>query len=261
VLLGALVSSASAQRGGGFGFGRRTQINTDWVYDGAFVYCRGAYQQRGRGGDGGGWLTDYPNADSNLPWRTGQLTTVQVSKDTRGEPNHVIVALDDPHLFQCPMVIMQEVGRIYFDDDDAKNLRAYLDKGGFLWVDDFWGSNAWDAWEYEIGKVFPDRQIKDVPLSHPLFRMVYNITTRSQIPSIDSWYRLGGGTSERGADSAEVHIRGIMDDNDRIMVLMTHNTDFSDAFEREGEDRRYFERFAAEGYAFGVNTIVYALTH
>jgi hypothetical protein len=260
MLVGALVTSASAQRGGGFGFGRRMPRAFDWVYDGAFVYCRGAFQS-GRFGRGSGWDTDYPNVDLNLPWRTGQLTTIQISKDSRGEPNHVIVQLSDPNLYLCPMVIMQEVGSIYFDAEDAKHLRAYLEKGGFVWVDDFWGSYAWDVWASEIGKVFPDRPIKDVPFSHPLFRMVYNITKKSQIPNIGHWLRTGGNTSERGADSAEVHIRAIMDDNDRIMVLMTHNTDFSDAYEREGENRAYFERFAAEGYSFGVNAIVYALTH
>jgi hypothetical protein len=265
IVIVTMATSASAvpQRGGrGFDF-FQFQRAGDWVYDGAFVYCRGMFQSGRFGGRGGGgsWRTDYPNADLNLPWRTAQLTSIKISKDSRGEPNHVIVGLTDPNLFKCPVVIMQEVGSIYFDQEDARLLREYLDKGGFLWVDDFWGSLAWDVWEYEIGKVFPESQIKDIPLSHPLFHMVYNVTKKSQIPSINHWLNTGGDTSERGPDSREVHIRGIFDENGRIQVLMTHNTDFSDAFEREGENRAYFERFAAEGYSFGVNVLVYALTH
>jgi hypothetical protein len=244
------------RRRGGF---RNLPRSSEWVYDGAFVYCRVAYNSS-QYGDGGGWATDYPQADLNLPWRTGQLTTVPVSRDGRGEPNHVIVTLDDPNLFQCPMLIMIEVGSAYFDENDAAILRSYLDKGGFLWVDDFWGEYAWQVWAHEIGKVFPGIPIQDVPLEHPLFSMVYHVKTMPQIPSINH-YLSTGNTSERGADSAVPHARAIMDESGRIKVLMTHNTDFGDAFEREGESQIYFDRFAAEGYAFGVNVIVYAMTH
>jgi len=244
------------RRGGGF---RNLPMSSDWIYDGAFMYCRGAYQTNPYG-DGGGWLTDYPNADVNLPWRTAQLTTIQISRDSRGEPNHVYVKLDDPNLFKCPMVIMTEVGSAYFSEADAAHLREFLEKGGFLWVDDFWGEYAWDVWEHEISKVLPGRPIRDLPLDHPIFHIVYKVPKIPQIPSINH-YLSTGGTSERGEDSAVPHIRGISDDEGRLMVLMSHNTDFGDAYEREGEDRRYFDRFAAEGYAFGVNAIVYALTH
>jgi hypothetical protein len=82
-----------------------------------------------------------------------------------------------------------------------------------------------------------------------------------QIPSINFWFDSGFNTSERGADSQTPHIRAINNQDGHVMVLMTHNTDFGDAFEREGEDRRYFDRFATEGYSFGINAILYALTH
>ncbi len=259
-LAGSVLASASALPQRRRGFGGAAPRSSDWVYDGAFMYCRGAYQ-RNPYGDGGGWLTDYPQADINLPWRMGQLTTIPISHDARGEPNHVAVTLNDPHLFMCPMIIMTEPGSAYFDEEEAAHLRTYLDKGGFVWVDDFWGEYAWEVWAHEIGKVYPGVPIKDVPLSHPIFHMVYNITKIPQIPSITFWFGSGFQTSERYADSAVPHVRAIMDENDRIKVLMTHNTDFGDAYEREGEDRRYFDQFAAQGYAFGVNAIVYALTH
>ena len=71
----------------------------------------------------------------------------------------------------------------------------------------------------------------------------------------------GGGTSERGRDSATPHVRAVSDRDGRVLVVMTHNTDFGDAFEREGDSREYFERFAGAGYAFGVDTLLYAMTH
>jgi hypothetical protein len=81
-----------------------------------------------------------------------------------------------------------------------------------------------------------------------------------QVPAINRW-RSGGGTSERGADSAIVNTRGIFDEKGRLMVLMTHNTDISDTWEREGEDVEYFYTFSPEGYAIAINVLVYAMTH
>jgi hypothetical protein len=66
---------------------------------------------------------------------------------------------------------------------------------------------------------------------------------------------------ERGAESAVPHARGIFDDHGNLMVLSTHNTDFGDAFEREGESRDFFDHFAGVGYAFGINALLYAMTH
>jgi len=107
----------------------------------------------------------------------------------------------------------------------------------------------------------PERYpIVDIPLEHGLFHMLYDIRHIPQIPSIGAWGGPGGNTSER-RDSQVPHVRGILDENGRIMVLMTHNTDFGDAFEREGEDHQYFLAFAPDGYAFGVNAIIYSMTH
>ena len=80
-----------------------------------------------------------------------------------------------------------------------------------------------------------------------------------QISAIGNWQR--GILSERGEDSKDVHVRAIVDKHDRIMVLITHNTDFGDSYEREGDDHDYFERFSVPGYAFGINAILYAMTH
>jgi hypothetical protein len=245
----------------GRGFGRQVPINNTWIYDGSFVFCRIAFRQNPFG-DGGGWSVDYPRADLNLPFRMGQLTTVPISRDPSGEPNHVVITLTDPHLFQCPFIMMTEVGALYMDSDEAVQLRTYLEKGGFLWADDFWGEYAWNVWENEIRKALPaDRfPMADVPLTDPLFHTVYNVKYIPQIPSIDSWFRTGS-RRRSGGRQRPPHVRAIRDSTGRILVVVTHNTDFGDAFEREGDDRRYFDRFAAEGYAFGINVIVYAMTH
>src|SRR5678815_3925540 len=141
------------------------------TYDGRFHYCRAVYRPNPRG-DGGSWLTDYPLAGIVLSIRVSELSKINVAFDAPGQPRPLIVSLTDEELFQCPVIIMQEVGRLLFTREDAAKLRTYLLKGGFLWVDDFWGSYAWEVWETEIRKVFPETAeypIFDVPRSHPMY--------------------------------------------------------------------------------------------
>ena len=267
-LVAASVSLAYAQQiwvGGGFGRGGR--MAPHWAkpgdFDGSFLYCRGYYEQV-RYEDGGmGWWTDYPNADHNFSVRLAELTRVYV-KDWNTTPKFVVVSLEDPLLYKCPMLFMEDVGTADFTEKEAQNLREYFLKGGLLWVDDFWGSAAWENWRRTIGRVLPPAEfpIVDIPNSHPIMRSLYDVKDVPQIPSINCWLReCGGETSERGYDSAVVHFRGIQDSGGRLMVLMSHNTDIADSWEREGESQEYFDRFSPRGYALGVNAVIYAMTH
>jgi hypothetical protein len=257
VIIVAAAGTAAAQRG--FGFGRFFRVPANPPYDGAFQYCRAMYQPHPQG-DGGNWLTDYPQADQNLPYRFSELTKAAVSRDARGNYNHAIVSLTSEELYRCPFIMMQEVGRLSLPEDDAAGLRDYLLKGGFLWVDDFWGEYAWHIFDVEIHKALPEYPIVDLPKSHAIFHTLYNVDGVAQIPAIGLWENTGQ-TSERGADSAVPHARAIFDEKGHMMVLITHNTDYSDAFEREGESRIYFERFAGLGYAFGINALLYSMMH
>jgi hypothetical protein len=263
VVVGAvlLASLAWAQFGRGGNAGINARMARPESFDGRFHYCRAAYRVN-PAGDGGGWLTDYPLADIDFSIRVSELTRVQVSFDAAQRPNHLIVRLTDDELFQCPFIMMQEVGTLFFSDQDATRLRTYLLKGGFLWVDDFWGSYAWDVWAAQIRKVFPPSEfpIIDLEPDHPIFHTVFDLEGVPQIPSINFWYG-SGSTSERGSDSADVHARGIADQEGRLMVLMTHNTDVSDSWEREGEDPKYFYTFSVKGYQVAINVLIYAMTH
>jgi hypothetical protein len=259
LLVLAIAASAAAQ----FRRGRYPERSPrPATFGNGFNFCRGVYQQtRGEAG-GQGWSTDYPDADDNFSIRLGELTRTRVKFDGQGRPDHVTIRLTSDDLFQCPFLLMSDVGTLTFSEAEVAVLRVWLQKGGFLWVDDFWGTLAWEAWAAEIGRVLPplDYPIVDLPLTHPLFRAQFIVDEFPQIPSIQAW-RNGGGTSERGADSAEPHARAISDRDGRVMVLMTHNTDIADAWEREGEDPSYFFEFSPKGYAVGINAILYALTH
>jgi hypothetical protein len=263
VLATASTALAQRRRGRGFGWGGAPlRMATAQSFDGAFNFCRIIFSQS-YDGDGGNWSVDYPRADINLSIRLSELTRTRISRDSSGEPNHVLLRLTDDLLFQCPFIMMTEVGSTYLSPEEATRLREYLLKGGFLWADDFWGSWAWEVWAREIGKALPPSEypIVDVPLTHPIFHQQFEVKRVIQIPSIGMWMNMGGGTSERGADSAEPHARAILDKHGRMMVFITHNTDFGDAFEREGDDPTYFYTFSVEGYAMGVNVLLYSLTH
>ena len=229
-----------------------------------FAFCKIMYDRVRYEDLGMGWGTDYPYAGINLMLRYSDLTMGRVSWDERGEPNHWVVRLTDAELFNCPFTMAADVGTIGLSQAEALGLREYLLKGGFLWVDDFWGSRAWDHWASEIAKVLPPSKypVKDVPLDHPIFRTQMSVSAVPQITSIQFWWRSGGrSTSERGSDSAEAHFRAIADEHGRFLVVMTHNTDVADAWEREGDDPRFFSRFSPDGYGLGINVLLYAMTH
>ena len=225
-------------------------------FDGRFMYCRAFYR--------GGWSTDFPGADHNFSVRLAELTRVPVKFDEHRNPRHIVVALTDPLLFRCPMLFMTNAGSGQFSAEEGARLREFFLKGGFLWVDDSWGSVQWRRWVSEISRILPPGEfpIFDVPATHGIMRSLYAVQAIPQVPNINFWAGTGGQTSERGADSAEVYVKGIQDARGRLMVLVTHNTDISDTWEREGEEpREYFNRFSPTGYAIGVNVVLYAMTH
>ena len=254
VLGTAAAAAAQFQRGVPFG----TRIAAPADFDGRFNFCRLVYQGNRRGGS---WTTDYPNADINMSIRFSELTKARVSFTPSGQPKHLLVRATDETLFQCPLVIMTAPGSAVFDDEEAAGLRTFLDKGGFLWADDFWGERAWAQFAGQIQRIVPEYRIVDVAPDHPLFAAYYTVKRVPQVPSIQHWRRSGGQTSERGSESAQTHMRGIFDDQGRLLVLMTHNTDISDGWEREGEDDEFFYLFSPEAYAVGLNVAIWTMTH
>ncbi len=266
-ILFAVSTPAEAQSRWGWGERRnRTPKFPDpgTVLDGRFVFARIYYERVRREYLGQGWFTDYPGSDINFMSRFEEFTEVEIRRDEHGRPDHVVVRLTGDDLFDYPFVFMSDVGTVGFSPPEAENLRNYLLRGGFLWVDDFWGNLAWQQWTEQISLVLPpgDYPIFDIPLDHPIFRVLYDVKHVPQIPSIQHWRRSGGlSTSERGAESAEPHLRGIADEAGRLMVVMSHNTDIADGWERENEEWEYFYQFSSDAYALAINIILYAMTH
>jgi hypothetical protein len=222
-----------------------------------FTFVRIVYRSDGWGRSGGGWATDWPASDLNLSFRLQQLTSLKVNPESKYFP------LTDPQLFDYPFIYIVEPGALVFDEEEVTALRRYLLRGGFLMVDDFWGEDEWWNFYREIRRVFPDREPVELPLEHPIFHCVYDLKTKPQIPSIGHAFggRASGRTWER-YDAQTPHYKAIFDDNDRMMVIICHNTDLGDGWEREGEDPWYFREFSEKyAYPLGINIVVYAMTH
>ncbi len=229
-----------------------------------FTFARVMYESVTREPRGQGWYTDYPTADVNFMTRLSELTTTRVSEDSYREPEHVVVRLTDPELFDYPFIFMSDVGTVGFTNGEVEGLRQYLLKGGFLWVDDFWGPRAWARWVGQLSRVLPPSvyPIFDIDLGHPILHGLNEVEAIPQIPSIQFWRMTGGGTtSERGRYSQEAHFRGVADERGRLLVVMSHNTDIADGWEREGEDYEFFYRFSVNAYAFGINVALHAMSH
>ena len=110
-------------------------------------------------------------------------------------------------------------------------------------------------------EVLPEFPITEIPPEHPVRHMMFQIDQIPQVTNIGHWRRTGGDTQERGSDSPFANFRMIANERGRIMVVMTHNTDIGDSWEREGEDHDFFIRFSPPGYQLGMNVLLYSMTH
>lgn len=261
VLAGAVTAAAQSPRWGRGGWQPRAVHEGLPEERGGFMFCRLLYNSVRREPGGQGWSTDYPLSDGNFMTRLSQFTRTSITRWSPDEPGYVVVRATDPNLFQCPFLFASDAGTMGLDDAEVAHLREYLLKGGFLWVDDFWGDHAWTQWEEQIRRVLPEYAIEEIGPGHRLLSTFYQVDEIPQIPSIQFWRSSGGATSERGYESAEPHLRAMIDESGRILVLMSHNTDIADGWEREGEDDEFFYSFSPESYAVGLNVAIWAMTH
>jgi hypothetical protein len=272
LLLGALLIAASAYAEREFrvyrGFEEQadhTDLPPDWNKPAGFVVARlmypsgfggfGGFGFRG-GGDwrrgGTSWAVDYPRGDRYHASILRRLTTI----DVRSVEQPVNLE-DGDDVFDWPYLIVGLPGYWDLSDEMVVKLREYLLRGGFLFADSFFGTPQWEGFVDGMRRVFPDREIVDLPDDHPLFHSVYDVDPKGQVPNMNSL--LGGGGGWLG-DGRTPHWRAILDDDGRVMVAIAFNNDVSDSFQW-ADDPDYPAEAAGLGLRIGVNFAVYALTH
>jgi hypothetical protein len=237
-----------------------------------FTFARAMYSDGGRGGfgfgfgrggdflgDGGpAWSIDYPDADRHMMLVAKRLANLDACE--WGFP----ISLSDPELRRFPFLYSLEWGYATLTEAEVSGLRGYLNAGGLLMIDDFWGTQEWENFQYEIMRVLPGRAIVEIPRDHVFFRIFYDIDGEIlQVPGAGDGRAValgipGARTWQRDGDTP--HVRGIFDDKGRLMVIINWNTDLGDALEW-AEDPYYpldYSRFASELF---LNTILYSMAY
>lgn len=239
-LVAVFAAGAAAQRRGFSQFRGPDQI-PNVMPDGGFTFARVRYATYP------GWSYDYPSMERNLATMLREMTTI------RTDPSRTnIYALDDPELNLFPIAYLSEPGYWYPTESEVLGLRQYLARGAFLIVDDFHFASEWAVFETAMKLVLPDARIGRLDVSHPIFDSFFHIKTLA-VP-------YPGRLGERGVMG---EFFGIHEDNDptkRLMVVINYNMDIGDYIEWSGEDI-YARASTNEAYKFGINYIIYGLTH
>ena len=212
------------------------------VYNSAFGWMRG-----------GSWATDFPEADYHFI--VGVQRWSGTNLDVSAEPLQIPIL--DKRIFQYPLLYFAEPGYMELSDGEARQLREYVLRGGFLFLDDFWGEYEWENVKEQMRRILPEYTIRDLPLSHFIFRSYFDIGKIVQVPGIGSWVRWGI-THEKGGIIP--HYMGIEDHEGQLLAFISRNSDLGDAWEWI-DDPAYPEEYGLAAYRLGVNVIIYAMSH
>ena len=248
LLLSLFTGIALAQ----WGWQREGQLSTDPASYAEFAFTRIIFDSGHQAlpGPGNTAWRDWPESDMHFIRGVRRLTAVNIEDGSRA------IRLTDEQLFDRPWIYALEVGTWRLSDEEAGSLREYLLRGGFLVVDDFHGSYQWSGFVRSMRKVFPDRPIVNVTESDAIMELHFNIDQSKPIPGIMALRY--GVTWEH--DGYTPTWRGIYDDDGRLMVIINFNVDLGDAWEM-ADQPWYPEEYTASAYRFGVNYVLYAMTH
>jgi hypothetical protein len=222
---------------------------------GEFAFARLRYHS-GNSRFGGRYGRSSWGVDSN---RADRLFEIAIRRLTLVDSKSVeeVIDIDEGPMFDYPWLYAVEVGRWSVTESQGKHIREFIDRGGFLMVDDFHGGYEWDNFMAGLRQIFPDRQVVDIPYDDQVFHIVGDLDPKVQVPGAQ--YVRSGLTYER-VDGFPAHWRGIYDDKGRLIVAICHNMDLGDAWQY-ADDPRYPEKFASTALRIGVNYVVYPMTH
>lgn len=223
--------------------------------DDGFTFCRLKFRDNRKEADGSGWNTDFPKAGWALPIRLGEITTMRVS-----EPTSWVMDVSSRELSLCPLVFVSDGGVMALTIDEVGNLSGYLSRGGLMWWDDSWGTASANQIADIIRSVAPRSWTITPGFDHPIYRMHYQITETLQVSHIGNWN--AGKIQERGpVESPLTPLQIVVDEQEHVLAVITHNSDIADAWEQDGGGSKYFWTNAPASYALATNLVIYAMTH
>ncbi len=210
-----------------------------------------------RDGTGEGWwLVDWPDAEDHFSAGVQRLTRIDTA-----EPRHL--RLTDDRIFDYPWIYATQTGWWGLTDIEIARLREYLLRGGFLVVDDFWGPEQWELFRETMARVLPDRLITDIAESDSVMHVLYDIQEkdRSFIPGTRHLRRGPGGTVVvQQPEGTAPAWRAMCDDKNRLVVAINFDTDVGDAWEY-ADAPEYPEHMTSLAYRYGINYLIYSMTH
>ncbi len=215
-----------------------------------YAFARLRYRSAYGGWRRSSWGTDSNKAEQHFVSGVRRLTRLNARS------NEEVIDVDSDEVFNWPWLYAVEVGHWSLTEPQAKRLRTYLDRGGFLMVDDFHGTQEWAVFMAGLQQIFPDRPVTDIPDDDPIFHVLYNLEKRTQVPGAQ--FVRSHRMYER--DGYEAKWRGVYDDKGRLVVAIVHNSDLGDAWEW-ADDPNYPEPFASAAYRIGINYVLYSMTH
>ena len=215
-----------------------------------FYWTRAAYSGGAgrRFGGRSGWSVDFPKSDQQF------LIVIKRLMRLNAYDWENPVFLADPVMRKFPLIYMLEVGSMYLSEPEVEGLRGYMDAGGFVIVDDFWGQQEWDVFEFNMRRVYPEKQFVDITLDHPLYSAYYQIDHVEMTPAI------GNVIQRTECYGCYTQVKGMYDDEGRLMMVVNFNTDLGDAWEW-AEDPSYPLETSTYAYEMGANLITYAMSH
>lgn len=222
----------------------------DWAEKTEYAFARLRYRSNGAGYRRSSWAIDSNKAERQFVQGVRRLTRIHARSVEE------IIDIDSDEVFNWPWLYAVEVGHWRLNESQAKRLRDYLDRGGFLMVDDFHGTYEWSVFSEGLKQIFPDKPAVDIENDDPIFHVLYDLHDRFQVPGAQ--FLRSGRTYER--DGIEARWRAVYDNKGRIQVAICHNMDLGDAWEW-ADYPQYPERYASLAYRIGINYLVYAMTH
>ena len=252
LLFSLLIASASGQRR--LGAVPRHGANVDPAAIGEFTFVRTIYNSSGgRRWRYDSWAVDYPEADHHFIIGVRDWAGTNLSISSQPEQIEIM----DERLFNYPIIYFVEPGNLELSTEEAERLREYVARGGFLFLDDFWGAYEWENVEEQMSRVFPEYKIKDLPRDHSILHCYFDINEVVQVPGIGAWTRYGV-THEKGG--IVPHYMGIENKEGRVLVFIARNCDLGDAWEWI-DDPAYPIKYGLAAYKVGINVVIYAMTH